>query len=492
MKPKLQLRAAQEKAIDMLRDGFAKGHRSQILVGPTGFGKTEIAIAMLDAAKSKGSRTAMILDRIVLCDQTSQRLEKYGIDHGVLQSGHWRYRPYENIQVCSAQTLEKRGSFPGLQLLIIDECHAKRKQTTDFIKNNPQIKVVGLSATPLTKGLGDIYSNVVNPVTTRELVDEGLLAPLRVFVAKEIDMEGAKKVAGEWSDAEATKRGMQITGDVVAEWIKKTHEIFGGPKKTIVFCSGVEHGADISRKFAEQGYNFISLSYKDDDEYKRQVVEDFGRPDTEIHGLCATDILTKGFSVDDVMIGVSARPFSKSLSSHIQQMGRVMRTHPSKEFALWLDHSGNYVRFMEDWDEIYNHGISSLDDTKEKPKKEKTKDEKEAAKCPACGALWPSGSDTCAHCGHVRQRKSMVESVPGEMEELDGSLGKESKQSWWSMCMWKEQHAGWSRSRSLATYREKFGVWPRSLVDTAAMPDMKFEKAVKAALIKYLKGKGKK
>ena len=131
----LQLREAQLRAIQMLRDGFASGHRSQILVGPTGFGKTEIAIALLEAAKKKGTKSAMILDRIVLCDQTSQRLEKYKIDHGVLQSGHWRYRPYENIQVCSAQTLEKRGSFPGLTLMIVDEAHAMRKQTIEFIKN---------------------------------------------------------------------------------------------------------------------------------------------------------------------------------------------------------------------------------------------------------------------------------------------------------------------------------------------------------------------
>jgi superfamily II DNA or RNA helicase len=488
----LELREAQLRAIQMLRDGFAAGHRSQILVGPTGFGKTECAIALLEATKKKGNKAAMILDRIVLCDQTSQRLEKYKIDHGVLQSGHWRYRPYENIQVCSAQTLEKRGSFPGLSLLVIDECHAKRRQTTDFIKNNPHIKVVGLSATPLTKGLGDIYTNIVNPVTTKELVDDELLVPLRVFVAKEIDMTGAKKIAGEWSEAEATKRGMQITGDIVSEWIKKTHEIYGKPVKTIVFCSGVAHGEDLSRKFAEQGYNFISISYKDDGDFKREVIEDFGKPDTDIHGLIATDVLTKGFSVDDVMIGVSARPFSKSLSSHIQQMGRVMRTHPSKSFATWLCHSGNYLRFQEDWEEIYNNGVHELDDAREKAKKEKTDKEKEAAKCPKCGHLWAGGSDTCIHCGYTREKRSMVESVPGEMEELKAAASRESKQDWYSMCQYMVKNHGWSNSRMLASYRDKFGVWPKGLVDSVKTPDIAFEKATKAALIRYLKGKGKK
>lgn len=484
---KLELRSAQSRAIDLLREGFAQGHRAQILAAPVSFGKTEVAIAMLDAARKKGTRSAMILDRIVLCDQTSRRLDKYGIDHGVMQSGHWRYRPSEYIQVCSAQTLEARGAVPDTNFIIIDECHCSRKSINEFIKNNPNVKVVGLSATPLTKGLGKTYSKVINPITTKELVDSKLLTPLRVFISKEIDMTGAKKVAGEWSDADASSRGMKITGDVVSEWIKKTHEIYGKPVKTIVFCSGVAHGNDLASKFNEQGYNFINISYMDDDQFKRDVIEDFAKPDTKIDGICAVDILTKGFSVDDVHIGISARPFSKSLSSHIQQMGRVMRTHSSKEFATWLDFSGNYLRFREDWEKIYNEGIDELDDGAEKPKKEPTEKEKKESKCPACGHLWPAGSDTCLHCGHVRERRSQVISVPGEMEEL-GPVSKDDKQRFWSMCMYKIHFSSWSEKRALALYRSKFGVWPRGLNDVPAMPDRAFDKFALSSLKKYLKG----
>lgn len=490
----LNLRSYQTASLDALRKGFADGHRTQILYAPTGAGKTEMAIALLDATKKKGNKAAMLLDRIILCDQTSQRLERYKIDHGVLQSGHWRYRPHESIQVCSAQTIEKRGTFPGLSLLIVDECHAMRKQTVDFIKNNPDIRVIGLTATPFTKGIGKVYENVVSTVNTSELVEQRVLAPLRVFIAKEVDMTGVKKVAGEWNQAETEKRSMQITGDVVQEWIRKTNEIFGKPVKTIVFCSGVEHGADLSKKFAEQGYNFVSISYRDDDQFKRDVIEDFSRPDTEIHGLIATDILTKGFDVPDVLIGVSARPFSKSLSSHIQQMGRIMRGYPGKEFAVWLDHSGNYLRFQEDWDAIYHGGVHELDDSKEKPRKEKTDKEKEAKKCPACGALWPGNSDTCTHCGYVRQRKNMVAQVAGEMEELTANqqlkFQFQDKQDWWSMCQYKIKYGGWSPGRAAHTYKEKFGVWPRGLNDqNIQAPTLEFEKFVKAKLIRYLKGK---
>ncbi len=461
----LQLRQYQEEALALLREGFAKGKRAQVLVSPTGSGKTEMAIALMKATKEKGNRAAMLLDRVVLCDQTSRRLERYHIDHGVMQAGHWRYRPYENIQVCSAQTLERRGSFPGLNLLIVDECHQTREQTVEFIKNNPDVRVIGLTATPFTKGLGKIYDHVVSPVTTKELVDQKMLVPLRVFIAKEIDMAGAKKVAGEWSQQEASDRGMKITGDIVTEWIKKTHQIFNEPRKTIVFASGVDHGSHLAAKFQEQGYNFICISYRDDEEWKKQVIEDFSKPDTKITGLIATDILTKGFDVPDVMIGVSARPFSKSLSSHIQQMGRVMRGHEGKEFAIWLDHSGNYLRFREDWEEVYEQGVDKLDEGKEKAKKEPTQKEKEAAKCPVCAAFWPSG-DTCLNCGHVRERKNKVIAVEGEMVELSGTVSRESKQDFWNQMVWLMRYQGWSKGRASHTYREKFGVWPKGLSDT--------------------------
>jgi len=484
----LNLRSYQEQTLAALREGFAKGKKAQILYAPTGAGKTEMAIALMAATQVKGNKAAMLLDRVVLCDQTSKRLEKYDIAHGVLQAGHWRYRPYENIQVCSAQTLERRGSFPGLNLLIVDEAHATREQTVEFIKANPDVRVIGLTATPFTKGLGKIYDNVVSTVTTKQLVDDKVLVPLRVFIAKEIDMTGAKKVAGEWSQAETSTRGMVITGDVVAEWIKKTHEIFGEPRKTIVFASGVEHGIDLARKFQEQGHNFICISYKDDDEWKKQVIEDFGKPDTQITGLIATDILTKGFDVSDVMIGVSARPFSKSLSSHIQQMGRVMRGHEGKEFAVWLDHSGNYLRFREDWDQVFEEGVEVLDDGKEKAKKEPSEKLKQESKCPKCAALWPAGSDTCYNCGHVREKKNKVFSIDGEMIELTGNISRDSKQEFWSQMVWYMRTQGWSKGRAANTYKDKFGVWPRGLRDdTPALPSDDTRKFIDKKLKAFLR-----
>jgi superfamily II DNA or RNA helicase len=490
----LVLREHQQEVVDKLREGFEQGHTRQLLYAPTGFGKTEVAMSIMQKVSEKFKKTAMVLDRIVLVDQTSIRLNKYGIDHGVMQAGHWRKRPLERIQICSAQTLEKRKTALDIDLLIIDECHIARKKTIEFMKANPQIKVIGLTATPFTKGLGDIYTHVVGASTTGDLIEKNWLVPLKVFISKEIDMSGAKKLAGEWSASEATKRGMQITGDIVGEWIKKTHEVFGGPRKTIVFCSGVDHGRDLVKQFADAGFNFVSISYKEDDQYKKDMIEAFSQPDTEIHGLIATDILTRGFDVTDVMIGVSARPFSKSFSSHVQQLGRVMRPHEGKTFGLWLDHSGNFLRFRDDWDQLYTEGVKKLEEGgSEKAKRELTEKEKKAAKCPECSAIWESKTNVCHNCGHIRQSLSTILHIHGELEELEQSNKKLriASSQFYAELMYYGRLKGYKDGWAAIKYKEKFGVYPNGMNVEPKAPTIDTLKWVKSRMIAYSKGKAK-
>jgi superfamily II DNA or RNA helicase len=378
-------------------------------------------------------------------------------------------------------------------LLLYDETHVLHKSIIDYIKDNPQMKVIGLTATPFTKGLANLYTNVVSAIPTEKLVEKGLLCPLKVYIAKEIDMTGAKKIAGEWSADDVTTRGMKITGDIVSEWVKKTHEVFGEPKKTIVFCSGVDHGRDLEKQFNAAGYNFVSISYKEDDDFKRMTIEDFSRPDTAINGLIATDILTKGFDVSDVRIGISARPFSKSFSSHVQQIGRILRPHEGKDFALWLDHAGNYIRFRDDWDEVYANGVSELREGGEATKKEPTEREKKESKCPKCQVLWTFKSDTCGACGFVKVRMSTVEAVPGELKELEAANKKLviNNQEFYSQLIWYAQVKGYKTGWAYHKYKEKFNSAPNGLSSSPKHPSPEVLNWIKSRTIAFAKAKAK-
>ena len=89
------LRDYQLNAIEALRQGIREGHRAQVLVAPTGAGKTVVASKLIEEAIKRQSRVWFICDRVSLIDQTSRMLAKYGLEHGVIQADHWRHKPWE-------------------------------------------------------------------------------------------------------------------------------------------------------------------------------------------------------------------------------------------------------------------------------------------------------------------------------------------------------------------------------------------------------------
>ena len=496
------LRDYQIKALEELRNGVRQGHRSQILVAPTGAGKTVSASYLLNEARAKQSVAWFICDRVSLVDQTSATLDRYGVPHGVIQADHWRWRPYEYVQVISAQTLARRKIDNEPKLIVIDECHTVFKSVADAINRYPNAVVVGLTATPFTKGLSNIFSNVVNSTTTDKLINDGWLVPVKMFVAKsEMDMRGAEiKFDGEWAEQDMEKQGVAIVGDIVTEWIQATNKHFGGPVKTIVFSATVAHGEELCREFAQRGYNFQQISYKDgNNERRRELIDEFRKPDSEIIGLISCEALAKGFDVTDIKIGVCARPYRKSLSGHIQQMGRVMRPHSGKEYAVWLDHAGNLTRFWDDQVEVFAHGVKELEGGKldAKVRKEPTEKEKAEIKCTACGYMFRGR--VCPSCGTERRSTSNVLNMAGQMVEFGGERKPDwmadKKLLWWEIVQISKDRKGRDLAAAerfaKAQFKNLTGDWPKYKFQDALFvePRMVTQNKIKQQVIKYAKSK---
>ena len=170
-----------------------------------------------------------------------------------------------------------------------------------------------------------------------------------------------------------------------------------------------------------------------------------------------------------------------------------MRPCEGKEFALWLDHSGNFLRFREDWDEVYEDGVQSLEGKGEATKKEPTEKIKSESKCPACNHLWPSNSDSCPACGHIRQKRNHVDAVAGEMIELaTGQKSKrDDKQQFYSQLLWIANDRSYNQHWASHKYREKFGVWPRGLETTIAPPTLTVQNWIKHRNIAWSKKREK-
>jgi len=407
----IDLRDYQLEAFDRARAEIRNGARRILIVAPTGSGKTVLASALMQMARAKGSRASFVVDRLSLIEQTSETFDRYGLQHGVIQGGHERWAPALPLQLCSVQTLARR-RWPETNLDIFDEAHVlhathKKRLQADGL-------VIGLTATPFTRGLGKYFDAVINVTTTRKLIDAKWLASYRMFSCVEPDMAGVTvKSTGEWDDKQASDKALKVVGDVVAEYIKH-----GEDRKFI--CSGVDtaHVEELARQFAASGINVATYTYLDDEGDRVETTREFRKPTSIIRGLITVTAASRGFDVPDVSCIIMARPLRKSLAEHIQLLGRGLRIADGKTDCLVLDHSGNCARFFADCEEFFDNGLAELDDGKPKKERKKpTPKEREPMKCPSCNALH-APMPSCPSCGHEYPRRQSVQHVPGTLKEM--------------------------------------------------------------------------
>lgn len=434
-------RAFQQAAHDALRQGFRDGHKNQLIMAPTGAGKTYLGHRIAHEALVKGKKVVFVCDRTTLINQTSKTADAYGLSaHGVVQANHWRRAVEMPYQIASAQTIAKRGYWPDAEVIIIDEAHTQLKVWTEFV-NQTKAACIGLSATPFSPGLGKLFSNLINATTMHELTQSGVLVPMRVLSCKRADMTGAATSGGEWTDKAAEERGMGIVGDVVKEWIAH-----GEHRKTIVFGATINHCKELARQFVDAGVMAAVFTSETTPAERDMLIKEYSKQDSSLRVLISVEALAKGFDVPDVGCVVDCRPLRKSLSTAIQMWGRGLRSSPStgKTDCILLDHSGNIIRFAEDFTAIYFDGLEALDMGEKLDKKIRREDEMVDRKgCPSCG--FKPFHKRCMSCGFEKQEPSLQEVEAGVMQEVvmlgQKKLADDHRHLWEQLCTYARGHS---------------------------------------------------
>ncbi|MDQ1924567.1 DEAD/DEAH box helicase [Massilia pseudoviolaceinigra] len=464
MSEQIQLRPYQVESIRSVFEKIASGVKNICEVLPTGAGKTVIVSYFMKKCLAQKRRAIFVVDRLPHIKQASDTFDRYGIPHGIIQAKNKRTRPWEHIQIASAATLKNRDEWPETDFIVIDECHTISTTVANRLAARDTI-AIGVTATPLTKGLGKIYDCVVSGVTTNDLIagpdgGQSFLVPYRIFAASEPDMTGVKAKAGEWDIDDTAERAMPIIGDCVSEYLKH-----GANKKFIAFGCNVAHCEEMQRQFANAGVLTDLFTYRTDDSERDALIEEFSKSDSRIRGLISVSALSKGFDVSDVEVIIMARPLKSSLSEHIQILGRGLRIHPGKTERIVLDHSGNCVRFWGAMHEFFENGATELDDGTRKPKPKAMATEKKPRKCPNCFSVHDP-APACPSCGHVYARTNEVLHAEGTLSEVKGGKSKkaaptpEAKRNFYTELRQFAIDNAKSESWVLANYKDKFKEWP--------------------------------
>lgn len=470
-------RPFQVTAREALRDGFIAGHRCQMVMSPTGSGKTILAMFLINESLARGKRALFVADRRTLILQTSFVADSLGLSHGIVMGDHLRWDPDNPFQIASAQTLAQR-RWPHADLIIIDEAHTQLSTWTEHIQTC-SAAVIGLSATPFSKGLGHLFSNLVNATTMADLTESGVLVPMHVMTCTQVDMKGAATSGGEWTDLAAGQRGMKIIGDVVQEWIR-----YAQNRKTIVFGATIDHCESMCRAFNDAGVMAALFTSRTTDNERADLLDEYKRPDSAIRVLISVEALAKGFDVPDVSCVCDVRPLQKSLSTAIQMWGRGLRASPAtgKTDLLLLDFSGNIVRFAEDFEAVFHDGLASLDmGEKLDSSVRKTREPGERCGCPKCG--FQPFMKRCMACGFEILPENLVVHEAGQMVEFKvGKATVGDKASVWAQCVTlirrQRGNPATAAGRAAHLYKSITGVFPRNLPPYHMVADVPVSRGV--------------
>lgn len=339
------LRPYQRAALDATRrqlDQFA----STVVVLPTGLGKTVYA-AKLIAEWERGNCLFLAHTR-ELINQAADKLgaelgyrpgvemNVQGVDPGTLWQGGLSV-------VGSVQTmygdrrLAKYARHP-FGLVVVDECHhatsATYKKVVGYFQSlNPNVKVVGITATPNRAdgtALGLMFESVAYQMSINDAVGQGWLAPVvqEYVVVDSLDFEGIKTKKNEFGEAdfnaaqlEAVLTQEEVLHKVAVPTIDKV-----GDRPTLVFTATVRHAHELAAVLNRYKPNSAAaVDGTTAAETRKELVADFSAG--RLQFLCNCAVLTEGFDAPNCAAVVMGRP-TKSLSLYTQMMGRGLRPLP--------------------------------------------------------------------------------------------------------------------------------------------------------------------
>jgi len=339
----------QQEILEALEAERRRGHFRNLVVAPTGTGKTWVSAFDYQRLKEAGyERLLFVAHRNEILEQSQQvfQLVLRDNDFGERYVASERPQHWDHV-FASIQSLHR-----GLEhldpehfdVVIVDEFHHSEADTYRKLLTHLKPKVLlGLTATPERADGKEILhwfdDRIASEMRLWEALDQGLLCPFHYLgVGDGTDLRGVGFQRGRYvaSELEGVLTGDHIRAqrilDSVGEWVLDPSRM-----RALGFCVGIGHARFMARQFNAAGLRAVALDGESGLDERRTAVEQLRRG--ELRAIFTVDVFNEGVDIPEVDTILLLRP-TESATIFLQQLGRGLRWADGKTVLTVLDFIG--------------------------------------------------------------------------------------------------------------------------------------------------------
>jgi superfamily II DNA or RNA helicase len=343
----LTLRPYQREAVQAIREAWCdRGVRCQLLVLPTGAGKT-VVFSHLIRRRAQSGRALVIAHTEELLRQAAEKLYMIApeLRAGVVKAQRNEHGYENDVVIGSIQTLARPKRLAPLvgtvSTVIVDEAHHAAAKTYREVLNrlgcftDDGPLTVGVTA---TAGRGDgvgldaVWQEIVYQRGIIHMIAEGFLVDVKALeVMTDLDLQRVATSHGDFTNASL---GQEIANSGAIEAAAFAYRKYASDRRGIAFTPTIATAHDLADHLNSHSIPAEAVSGETPTDERRAILRRLHSGETQV--VTNAMVLTEGFDEPAVSCILIARP-TKSRPLFVQMAGRALRLHPGKDDALILD-----------------------------------------------------------------------------------------------------------------------------------------------------------
>lgn len=339
----LTLRPYQQEALQSVKDNFQKGISKQLIVLPTGSGKTVI-FSHIPQVIEDSLPMLVLAHRSELLSQATEKILWSNPQFNIqTEKAEETADLTGDVIVASVQTLGRSDSkrilkFPKdyFKSIIVDEAHHASADSYRRILDyfNPKF-LLGVTATPQRSDstrLTDVFQEITYYKNIQDLIKEGYLSRIIGYRVKtNTDISEVETSHGDYTLSQLEDKIDNLERNTL---VVKSYLEFASNKKAVVFASGVNHAKHLAASFAQNQISVRIVLGDTPDEERKKILLDFKNGQVKV--IVNVGVLTEGFDEPSIDAIIIARP-TRSTLLYTQIVGRGTRIFEGKEHCIIID-----------------------------------------------------------------------------------------------------------------------------------------------------------